>query len=337
MALSTLDNIRTKVRRITRSPSDSQITDAQIDDYINTFVLYDFPEHLRLFNLTTNLTFYTEPNVAIYDTNTTVSSDPLYDFKNKYISLHPPAYVGGIEVRLTQSQNEFFQFYPKNMFIQQVGSGDGVTTTFTGIVPSFPFEQNDVMFTSIDANNNGLVLVDYPVSSELGALGIPDTPQTIPSPYGQINYLTGAFTVNFPTAPAQGTLINSQTFPYAASKPNIILFFDTKFQMRPIPDQVYKVELQAFIRPTELLSDSQTPELQEWFQYIAYGASKKVFEDRMDLESVQLIMPEFKQQERLCLRRTLVQQSNNRVSTIYTQGAQMNNGGFGWFSGSGSF
>jgi len=59
--LSTLEQIRIKVRRLTRSPSTSQITDASINDYINTFILYDFPEHLKTSYLRKTFTFYTEP------------------------------------------------------------------------------------------------------------------------------------------------------------------------------------------------------------------------------------------------------------------------------------
>ncbi len=95
MADSTLQAIRTKVRRLTRSPSLSQISDVQIDEYINTFIQYDFPEHLRLFSLRTLLTFYTQPGVDVYETNTTVVTDPLYNFKNKYVaisSISPMAY-----------------------------------------------------------------------------------------------------------------------------------------------------------------------------------------------------------------------------------------------------
>ena len=69
----------------------------------------------------------------------------------------------------------------------------------------------------------------------------------------------------------------------------------------------------------------------QWWQYIAYGASKKIFEDRMDNDSVDLIMPEFKTQERLVLRTTLTQQANERTVTIYTQGKNYNIGG--WFGG----
>ena len=47
-----------------------------------------------------------------------------------------------------------------------------------------------------------------------------------------------------------------------------------------------------------------------------------------------MIMPEFKQQERLVLRTTLTQQANERTVTIYTQGKNYNIGG-GFFGGGG--
>jgi len=71
------------------------------------------------------------------------------------------------------------------------------------------------------------------------------------------------------------------------------------------------------------------PQIAQWWQYIAYGASKKVFEDRFDFDSVQQIMPEFKQQEAFVLSTTACQQVNERTVTIYTQGR--NFGGWGWF------
>jgi hypothetical protein len=77
--------------------------------------------------------------------------------------------------------------------------------------------------------------------------------------------------------------------------------------------------MEVYVRPLELLAAGQSPELEEWWQYISYGCAKKIFEDRMDLESVQMIMPEFKKQENLINRRTIVQQTSQRVATIYTE------------------
>ena len=82
---STLDNIREKVRFITKSPSNAQISDANIDKYINNFVLYDFPQQLRINALNTTLTFYTSPNIDTYETTAFFPNDPLFNFKNEYI------------------------------------------------------------------------------------------------------------------------------------------------------------------------------------------------------------------------------------------------------------
>jgi hypothetical protein len=249
-----------------------------------------------------------------------------------------------------ESRDQFFGIYPKLNSIASIGfAGDGTTTTFTGVVNTSQADlnganqlitllPNNVLFSSVDLNNSGLALIDYPITNVLGALGLPGIPQQLPSPYGQINYLTGAFTINFPTAPGIGQAINSQTVPQQPTLPQSMLFYDGQFTLRPVPDQAYRVEMEVYTRPTELLSGSQNPDLNEWWQYIAYGTAKKVFEDRMDLESVSQIMPEFKTQEALILRRTIVQQTSQRSATIYTEDNGASGAyGPGWFSGGGSF
>lgn len=322
--LSTLDKIRIKVRRLSRSPSPSQISDSEIDEYINTFVLYDFPEHMRMFYLRQTLTFYTRPNVDTYSTNTTVVTDPLYNFKNRYLTTASPVYIAGVPAYFTQSREQFYGIYPKYSSIQSIGTtGNGILTNFTGTLSGVPVLANNVVFDSIDINGNGLVLAD----DGLGNLLVPDGVATVPA--STINYLTGAYVLNFPVAPMAAAVINSQTYPFAPSRPSAMLYYSGDFILRPVPDQPYAVNLEVFVRPSELLTNSQQPELAEWAQYIAYGATKKIFEDRMDQESVQIIMPEFHKQELLILRRTLVQNSNQRTATIYTEQAGIGTG-FNW-------
>ena len=85
-----------------------------------------------------------------------------------------------------------------------------------------------------------------------------------------------------------------------------------------------------------LLTSGQSPQLEEWWQYIAYGSAKKIFEDRLDMESVQMIVPEYRKQETLCLRRTIVQYTNERTATIYTEqagGGSDGSGFWGWSGG----
>lgn len=329
MADSTLQAIRTKIRRLTRSPSASQITDAQIDEYVNTFILYDFPENLRLFSFRTVLTFYTQPNVDVYQTNTTDPNDPLFDFKNKYVAIHPPVFLAGIQGFFTQWRDVFYGYWPQTNTIADTQlRGDGVTTAFNGTVVAKPMLQNNVNFNAVDATGESMVLTDNPVSNTIGALGLPNAPQTLPSPFGQINYVTGAFSVNFPNPPANAATIYVENIAYQPGKPLAILYYDDKFTIRPVPDKTYAIQIEADIRPTELLNAAQEPQKEQFWQYIAYGAAIKIFQDRMDMDSVQMVMPEFNKQERLVLRTSLAQQANDRTVTIYTQGK---NYGFGWF------
>lgn len=363
---NTLTSIETKVRRLTRSPSEAQLTTADLDNYINTFVVYDFPEQLRLFNLRTTFNFWTNPFQDVYPTDITsfagVTTNPLYDFKNRYLTVHDPFYIAGFPAFFSQSRQQFFGIYPLVNSIVGVGVyGDGSTTTFTGYVtnntgPNFvsptlanqtsTLLQNNVLFSSIGVDLSGLALVDVPVvntttgnNTVVGNLYVPGsqptTPPTVVLANNNINYVTGQFTITFPAAPGMGQPINSQTVPQVVGQPHGILFYDDYFTVRPVPDQPYQVNFECYVAPTYLMNSNSTPQLDEWWQYIAYGAAKKIFEDRLDMDSVQMIMPEFKTQERLCLRRTIVQYTNERTATIYTEqtGFGPGTGGWGWSGG----
>jgi len=332
LPLSNLDAIRIKVRRLTRTPNISQMADVTLDDYINTFILYDFPENLRLFSLRTLFTFWTIPNVDEYKTTFTDPTDPFFNFRNKYISIHPPVYMAGVQSFYTELRDVFYGFYPQtNSIIDTLLRGDGSAGPFIGTTPHFIL-QHSVSFSTLDTSNNSMVLVDYPVNRELGALGRPNEPQVLPSPYGQINYLNGDYTVIFPNVTKLLEPITFEAILYQPGKPLAALFYDEKFTIRPVPDKSYKVTFEAFIRPTELLAANEEPYLSQWWQYIAFGTAVKILFDRMDTESVNLLMPEFKHQEMLVQRSTLMQATNNRTQTIYTQGKTYGWGGW-WSSG----
>jgi hypothetical protein len=330
MADSTLNAIKTMVRRVTRTPSLSQLSEEQLEQYINTFILYEFPSTLRLFNLRTVLTFYTQPFVDTYETNTTDITDPLYNFKNKYIAVHPPLFLAGVPGFYTQQRDVFYGYWPQFNTIANLPGAFGNNTTgpFTGVVTAHPMLANNVIVSCLDISGEAMILVDYPVSNQLGALGRPNEPQTIPSPYGQINYVTGAITVTFPGNTQPMAPVEITNIAYQPGKPLSVLYYEDKFTIRPVPDKVYAVQIEADIRPTELLANNQSPELEQWWQYIAMGASRLVFRDRMDTESINQITPELMRQETMVLRTTLTQQANERTVTIYTQGK---NYGFGWF------
>ena len=350
---TTLSAIQTKVRRLTRSISANQLSDTDLNNYINTFVVYDFPEHLRTFNLRTTFTFWCNAYQDVYPTDTSTpvpnplyGNQTLYNFQNMYISVHPPVYVAGFQAFYTQSPEQFWNIYPFVNSISQTGYfGDGVTTKFPGVVTlsqstllpgqtqQIVLDKNNVLFSSVDINNNGLAMVDTPINNTIGNLGVPGvgpTSTTIQDPNNYINYITGQFVVTFPTAPAVGQNINTQTVYLSPSRPQAVLYYANSFTLRPIPDQPYAIDLEVYQRPTALLAAGQSPELEEWWQFISYGAALKVLQDRMDLESVQLLMPEFQNQMNLCQRRNIVQYTNERTATIYSEQTSGTGGFWGW-------
>lgn len=342
-----LNAIRTKIRRLTRTPSEAQMDNATLDDYINTFVLYDFPEHLRTFILKEVFSFTLNPLQDTYDLDAEYAvGDPLDDLLNAIITIHPPVYCNGYEIYFTQSQKEFYGLYPKIRTNTQIGVGDGATTNFAGTLPtsggSIPILMNEVTVSAYGANLQSVALADAPVVDAVSKypIGIgnlvtsdayPADPPEVVDANNNINYQTGAYTINFGSAPTAGQVVEIQYHPLALDRPRVMLYYGNSISFRPVPDRPYDVTFDVFYQPAELLDAGDTPQLAEWWQYIAYGAAKKIFEDRMDMESVAAIMPEFKKQEALCNRRTIVQLSNQRPATIYAQ-ADTGRGG-GWNAG----
>ena len=343
---STLQNIYTKVRRLTRSPSTAQLSDDDINNYVNDFFLFDLPEHLRLFDLRKVFSFYTTPLVGDYYTTTYDVNSPFYQFKNRYISVHEPLYIAGFKRFYTQSRDQFFGLYPQiESMVALPGLGNGVQQQFVGQLLVAPIIRGQFQVTSVDANGLGLIKADvpYPPGDPLfptwGAMVIPNTPPpAVFDPLNSINYLTNQFSVVFPTPPAPQKQIWTQSVPTAAALPQAVLYYDDIFTVRPIPDGVYKIEFEVYRRPTELLSTNpgQTPEIHQWHSLIAYGAARKCFQDRMDMESLQMIEPEYRTQMNLVNRKTIVQLTNERTSTIFTEGnANWPYGGWGNFNGGG--
>lgn len=366
---SNINAIITKVRRLTRSPSTAQISDADIIEYINTFILYDFPEHLRTFNFHTQFSFTCNPGQDVYPTDVIDPAFqltyPLWNFDNKYLTVNPPVYIAGFQQMYAQSPEQFFGIYPQVRSIASISQfGNGVQTMFTGqintqqtiIAPgqnvNATLLQNQVLFSSIDSNGNGLAMVDKPVINPItgqptinGNLfpspNVPTGNVLVIDPANTINYQTGVFTVTFqnallaPTAPGPQVPINSQTVQVQLARPQALLFYDSAFTLRPVPDQPYTINFEVFKRPLPLdLATNLEPELEEYWELWAYGAARKVLQDRMDIETVALIDPEYREKMRLVLRRTIVQNKTQRVASIYTENVGGTNmSGWGWGGG----
>lgn len=125
--------------------------------------------------------------------------------------------------------------------------------------------------------------------------------------YGTINYATGDFSATFNSAPASTLTVYDKYIAYQGNRPQGCLFFQNKFQLMPVPDQVYAIRMQGFVLPVQLVNDSDTPAQPEWGPLYAYGAALEIFSDRGDLENYNRYYAILKKYENIALSRTIQQ------------------------------
>ena len=304
----TLEQIRDKVRKVTGMLSPNQLSNADLDNYINDFYQYDFPAHLKTWNLTTAFSSIWGPDENL------IPGIPFYVFDwNANTNIAPPCYVGGYEIQLFQDQESFFNIFPTQTYRMQLATGDGTPGPYAGTITQIPILTQGIFVSTIDAGGNSLTTNANDAGQFNGTGVVPPVPAG-----GTINYLTGVvagltFTANIPI----GEPIWAQTMTYASGRPNAVLFLDGGFLFYPVPDIAYEFSCKVYAVPDELETGDQ-PVVREWWTLIAYGASLKIFIDNMDMDSYSKIDPIFNKQLRLVERRTICQLKNQRVATIYT-------------------
>ena len=323
---ATLQDIRDKVRRITKRPSTNQLSNPQLDQYINTYYLYDFPEELRLKDMLTNYTFVTQPNQESYD----LPLDPLNPNSTatpaapSYTSIGPPVYVGGYQAFFTQDQEQFYRLYPPEAMPSSTAVADGSAGPYQFTLSNFPVMQGRVVVSVDDGTGENLIATDSPTGVVLGTFN-GDVDGTY---INSINYVTGLIDIKFNAATLAGAPINCQIVPYQPSKPTGMLFYQNKMILRPIPSDSFQIKVQAYQTFTQFVNTNDTPYIQQWWQLIALGTSLKVFEDVGDIEAIAQYQPLYENQRALALRRTLVQQSSQRAATIYSEQSTLSYGNF---------
>jgi hypothetical protein len=154
-----------------------------------------------------------------------------------------------------------------------------------------------------------------------------------------INYQTGVITgLTFAEAIPAGTPIQIQYNPRQTSIPLAIMFYQNQFTLAPMPDKGYTIELTAYRSPIKALlapDQSGNPELSEWWEILAVGAAKKIFENRIDSDGVMFIDKMLKERYDIIESRTYASIGQRSIYTIYTDQLTQNYGatGFGVLGG----
>ena len=365
----TLANAVIKTRKLTGSSNSFQVTDSYIVQQMHSFYSYDLPAKFRSLKLKDIYTFTTNVGQDVYPFNSELYitvNQPCYCAKRELRLFTDPWNFYGVNYNWQLSTNfasgngttgPYSGFTTASPLIASVNNDPGPLTN-----QSLFFPQSRVQNILITANvigANGIGQTQNVTDDGLGNLiQIFQTSDNSTKEYGwtyyrqyasstptipggaTINYQTGEITgLIFAQAIPAGTSIQIQYNPKKFSIPLSIMFYQNQFTLAPVPDQGYTIELTCYRQPIQaLLAADMTgnPELSEWWEILAVGAAKKIFEERLDSDGVIFIDKMLKERYDIIETRTYAQIGQQRINTIYTDQLTFNYGLGGLTSNFGS-
>lgn len=301
MANWDLSEIRTKTRQVSGRLSTSDMSNTQLDEYINKYFQYEFPAEVKL-----------NRNYSYYEFNTT-SNTRLYDFPENYTNFVPEVRVDNLNTLFYQNPDKFESENPETVQRLTTWTGDGATTGFSNT------------FSSNTPLQKGSVIVDDTVEvfSDDG-LGVLTGDQ---GGIGTVVYSTGAISVTFATAPISSQGIYVSFVQEVVGRPTAVLMYNNQFQFYPVPDRAYRVRLKAWIldivRPTSgankttFTAATDRPLLDEWGPCIALGAARRIVSDFGEMDSYGELTALYKEQVNYILTRTHIDLESTRVLPMF--------------------
>ena len=281
------------------------------------------------------LIFYQDPDIFYQDWPIQIAADNLATGNGILSSFaggfqSPPIIIGSVTVT---DGIQILNDTGNTLTSQTIAIGSGITT-YAGTLFAFPIKPGSLSITNgietFADNGAGLLIgslggtgtINYSTgawsvtfnTAVVTGVAIVATFQVISfvgilqgDGIGTINYVTGAYNVSFDFAPLNGSTIYNKYQGYQPTRPQGVLFFNNQFTFRPVPDQVYQIQMQGYINPTQLTNLADIPLLPEWGQLIAYGAALDIFSSRGDLDNYNRYFPILKRFENVALARTVQQ------------------------------
>jgi len=290
----TLSQIRQKVRQVTGRLSPNELTNNQLDTYINQYYQYTFPAEVKLEKKHTYYEFLTEANQYVYTLPETV-----------YTNFEPPATLDNLFVDWYQDPAIFFAENPQQYNRLTPWTGDGSTVTFTTTVVAFPIWPDTLVITDnvevFEDTNQTFSTADINITGSLNGTAT-------------INYSTGVISVTFNSAPANGQVIYLSYAQFVAGRPTAVLEYNSQLQFFTVPDTAYRFRIKAYKIVDPLVNATDTPDLNEWGPTIAYGASRDIHTNFGEIEAYQQVTMLYKEQLGYILTRTLQNLLNTRVN-----------------------
>lgn len=355
---STLTAIRLKVRRLTASPSEQSLTTDTIDQAINTFYQNDFPYGIKLDQMRSVYTFFTTPFIDKYPLNVNFNQ-----------GIRAPVYFEGVQGYYYKQRNEFFNMWPRLPTLNTNTIPTATPQVIDYTIAAAPFLRNEVTISfpygslyahikddgkgslflqaanervtvpSVATNNPNLFpgMDNENLSNQLSYNSV--NYQLYPGDNigyycGTVNYITGAIHLDLTLVninPTAGDPITTFVSQYQVGRPYCLLFWNNEFTIRPVPNNVYKVEVESYLTPVQFLETGDYPILNQWWQYIAFGSAMEILRERNDFDGVEGLREGFMRQEALVLERQGVEEIGQRNSTIFSGSTPNQGWNQGWF------
>ena len=293
----TLADIRQKVRRVTGRLSQGELSNDEVDTYINNFYQFTFPADAKLDRKYTYYEFLTTPNRQTY---------PFPD--TSYLFVQPPAYMDNLELFYYQDPGTFEDQNPQSVQRVIPWTGDGATTVFSTTVTGFPILPNSLVATdnieTFEDTNTTYTTSNVNITGSAGGAAI-------------INYSTGSVSITFSTAPEDGQDIYLSYILFNAGRPTAVLYYNNQFKFFTVPDTAYRFKIQAYQYVSALSGSTSTPDLEQWGPCIAYGAARDIHSDYGEPDAYQEVTVLYKEQLAYVLDRTLQNLLNTRAKPVF--------------------
>lgn len=374
-ATSTYTSIEKKVRRLTASASQASLTSADIQEAVNRFYSQDFPYAIKIDQQRQVYKFLTIPNVDRYPVDVNgyqgfrspvyfegiqgslfKSRDQFFNLYPRYPTQFQPVGGDGVTTNFTftlfgNNQNPFpqpnFGILSTQLVIGGIDvNGDPIRIIDDGgaVVNGFGIGSNTItgrlLFIHQNMVGNNVYLDGLNVQQQaippLSPIPQPSPPVVLTPQYcGTVNYVTTSINVTFPVAPASGTMINIWAATYNPGRPYNLLYWNNEFTIRPVPDNVYLVEVEAYQTPVQFMQLTDNPILNQWAQYIAFGVAMEILRDRQDMDGVENLREGFLRQEALVLERQSIEEIGIPNITPFNSTSAGSPSGIGYGIGTG--
>lgn len=237
------------------------------------------------------------------------------------------------------------------------GTWTSTNQTFSFTIPG-PFLTREVVIGGVDSagspisiNDDGNGILQYLIPNSVTSIPANNTNPAVPGMYnvntgnpglnnptniGTVNYVTGVIDFTLPSGVslASGTVLTIWVSQYQTGLPYCLLYWNNELHIRPIPKLIHKVEVEVFQTPVQFMNSTDNPILNQWWQYIAYGAAMEILRDRQDNDGVENLREGFMRQEALVLERQSIEEIFQPNITIFNSAnpALGGVGGIGYYN-----